>query len=366
MNVSVSLRHRFGKFSLEAAFEIAAGGVTALFGPSGAGKSSIVGAIAGLLRPEHGSIAIDGRTLLDTQAGIFVPPHGRRIGVVFQDARLFPHMSVEDNLRFGWRRAEIRAGDQEVERVVALLGLETLRTRRPAKLSGGERGRVALARALLSSPQMLLLDEPLAALDAARKAEILPYIERLRDEARMPILYVSHSLDEVTRLADRVILLKDGHVAAQGSVFDLLGDLEFAGALGNDPYGAVFDARVCAHGDADGLSELSFAGGRLIVARVDQPVGARLRVRVRAEDVMLARAEPHAISANNVLPATVSAIQRHADHHADVQLACGEAKLVARITRASLARLELAVGVPVYAIIKSVTVDPRIVPAPEG
>ena len=365
MSVSVSITHAFERFAVEAAFDIREGGVTALFGPSGAGKTSIVNAIAGLLRPRRGHIAIAGKPVLDTDTGLFVPPHARRVGYVFQDARLFPHMSVEDNLRFGWRRAPARATAEDVDHVIRLLGLEALLGRKPAKLSGGEKGRVALGRALLSSPELLLLDEPLAALDAARKAEILPYLERLRDEARIPMLYVSHSLDEVTRLADSVILLKDGRVAAQGSVFDLLGDLGFSAATGLPPYGAAFEVRVSHQRVEDELTVLAFAGGELVVGNLERPVGTRLRVRVRAEDVMLAREEPRAISANNVLRASVSAMHEGPGAQADVQLDCGGAKLVARITRASVARLALAPGVPVFAIVKSVTVDPRILPAPE-
>ncbi len=254
---------------------------------------------------------------------------------------------------------------QQIAHVIALLGLGGLLARRPARLSGGEKSRVALGRALLSSPELLLLDEPLAALDAARKAEILPYLERLRDETRLPMLYVSHALDEVARLADHVILLKEGHVTAQGSVFDLVGDLEFAAGLGQPAYGAVFAVTVAAHRDADHLSVLAFDGGELVVGRLERPLGAHLRVRMRAEDVMLAREEPRAISANNVLKTVVTAIHPAGEARADVQLACGGAKLVARITRASVARLGLAPGMAVFAIVKSVTVDPRIVPAPE-
>ena len=366
MGVQVSLRHGFDRFTIEAAFRIPQGGVTALFGPSGAGKSSIVGAIAGLLRPCEGRIAIGDKVVLDTAAGIFLPPHRRRIGAVFQDARLFPHMTVENNLRFGWRRAPDRAGSEQIGHVVSLLGLEGLLGRKPAKLSGGEKGRVALGRALLSSPDLLVLDEPLAALDAARKAEILPFLERLRDEARIPMLYVSHSLDEVTRLADTVILLKAGRVVAQGSVFDLLGDLEFSGAGGAPAYGAAFDATIVRHRPEDELTVLAFSGGELVVGRLNRPVGAHLRVRVRAEDVMLAREEPRAISANNVLPATVTAVHAGAAAQADVQLDCGGAKLIARITCASVGRLGLEAGTAVFAIVKSVTVDSRILPAPEA
>jgi molybdate transport system ATP-binding protein len=349
MSIEVRLRHRFKTFALDVAFEAERAGVTALFGPSGAGKTSIVNAIAGLFRPDEGRIAIDGRVVLDTKARIFVPARARRTGYVFQDSRLFPHMNVEDNLRFGRRRAPNPLDEHETERIVEMLGLTHLLERNPRTLSGGEKGRVALGRALLSSPDILLLDEPLAALDAARRAEILPYLERLRDETKLPMFYVSHAVDEVARLADEIVVLRDGRVAARGSVFDLLtrieGDIE--------GMGAVLDTRVESHDDD--LSVLVFDSGRLTVPRLPRAVGTRVRVRLRAEDIMLAREEPRAISANNILPATVSAIR--VGPQADIQLAIGAARLIARITRASAQRLELAPGMPVFAIVKSVIVD---------
>jgi len=356
--IEIAVRHDFTGFSLDAAFRIERGGITALFGPSGAGKTTLINAVAGIFRPRAGRIVVDDRVLLDSASGTFVPPRARHIGYVFQDTRLFPHMSVENNLRFGWRRAAAKASPGEFAHVLDLLGLEPLLARRPAKLSGGEKSRVALGRALLASPRLLLLDEPLAALDAARKAEILPYLERLRDEARLPMIYVTHSLDEVMRLADDLILLKDGRVAAQGRVFDLLPDLEFATAAGVSPAGAVFAATVRAQRE-DGLTALAFDGGELAVGRLDRPIGSRLRVRLRAEDIMLALEEPRAISANNVLPAIVTGVQPH-DANVDVQLLCGGVKLVSRITRASLARLGIAAGTKLFAIVKSVTVDPQM------
>ncbi|HEY2071250.1 MAG TPA: molybdenum ABC transporter ATP-binding protein [Rhizomicrobium sp.] len=352
--IEVAVRHDFKGFTLDAAFKVERVGITALFGPSGSGKTTVVSAIAGIFRPKQGRVVVDGRVLLDTATGTFVPPRLRRTATVFQDARLFPHMSVENNLRFGWRRAAQKASQAEFDHVLALLGLEALLTRRPAKLSGGEKSRVALGRALLASPQLLLLDEPLAALDAARKAEILPYLERLRDE--VPMIYVTHSLDEVTRLADDLILLKDGRVAAKGRVFDLLPDLEFADVLGAPPAGAVFRATVTAQRD-DGLTTLGFDGGELFVARLERPVGTALRVRLRAEDIMLALEEPRAISANNVLPATVTNVSVRGNA-ADVQLLCGQVKLVSRITKSSRDRLGLVAGTKLFAIVKSVTVDP--------
>ncbi|MEI9931682.1 MAG: molybdenum ABC transporter ATP-binding protein [Rhizomicrobium sp.] len=353
MSVEVELRHSFGMFALNVAFRIARPGVTALFGPSGAGKTSVINAISGLFRPDEGRIVIDGRVLLDTKRGIFVPARARRTGYVFQDARLFPHMSVERNLRFGWRRVQNPLDEGQVAHIVELLGLSHLLARSPKALSGGEKGRVALGRALLASPEILLLDEPLASLDAARRREILPYLERLRDETELPMIYVSHAVDEVARLADEIVVLRDGRSVEQGSVFDLLTRLD--GSI--DPVGAILDTKVQSHRSSDGLTILSFDGGQLIVPRIVRPEGDSVRVRVRAEDIMLACEEPRAISANNVLPARVVAIWQGDGPQAEVQLSCGAARLVARITRASVARLSLMPNVPVFAIIKSVIVD---------
>jgi molybdate transport system ATP-binding protein len=364
MSIEVALKHEFaGGFALDVAFALPDGGVTALFGRSGAGKSTAVGAIAGTFRPRQGRVVIAGRTVLDTERGIFVRPEQRRAGMVFQDARLFPHMSVRDNLLFGWRRAPRKAAPAEIDAVVALLGLERLLERRPTALSGGEKSRVALGRALLCSPDILLLDEPLAALDAERRAEILPYLERLRDRSGLPMLYVSHALDEVARLADGIVVIKDGRSVLQGSVFDVLTGFELPALAGASPVGAVLAATVAGHRD-DGLSVLAFDGGSLLVSRLNDPIGAKLRVRIRAEEIMLALEEPRGISANNVLASAVSAVSQSGSH-ADVQLRCGGSRLVARITPSSAARLDLRPGREVFAIVKSVTVDtPAGVPRP--
>jgi molybdate transport system ATP-binding protein len=356
MSIDISLTHDFGGFSLDARFTVARAGVTALFGPSGSGKSTIINAIAGIFRPRQGRIVIDERVLFDSAKGVSLSPRLRRTGYVFQDARLFPHMTVEDNLLFGWRRAREKAGAGEIARTISLLGLESLLRRRPRGLSGGEKSRVALGRALLSSPDILLLDEPLAALDAARRAEILPYLEKLRDEAKRPILYVSHALDEVARLANDIVVLRDGRVVRRGSVFDVLTELELPAFAGTPPLGAVIEAEV-GERRADGLTALAFDGGRLLVQELKQPKGTRLRVRIRAEEIMLALEEPRTISANNVLLMQVRDIRRDSENHADIQLLCGATRMVARITRSSLERLELAAGKPVFAIVKSVTVD---------
>lgn len=353
MSVEAHIRHRHGDFTLDVAFRAQGGGVTALFGPSGSGKTSIVRALAGLMRPDYGRIVVGGALVLDTAANIFVPPERRRCGTMFQDARLFPHMSVEDNLKFGWRRARERAGPEEIARLVGVLGLEPLLARSPRHLSGGEKSRVALGRALLSSPRILLLDEPLAGLDAARREEILPWLERLRDVARMPMIYVSHAIDEVARLADQVVLLKDGRVVAQGPASGLLTGL---GTPSGAALGALIDTVVTGL-RADGLTGLAFDGGEFAVPLSAEP-GRRLRVRIAAEDILIARSEPRDISANNVLGVTVIGIA-FAGALADVELAAGTSRLVARITASSARRLALAPGVSAFAVIKSVAVDRR-------
>jgi molybdate transport system ATP-binding protein len=356
MIIEAKLAHQFPHFSMDVAFRIERRGITALFGPSGSGKTMIVNALAGLLRPQHGRIVVDGETLLDTAADIFVPARRRRMGYVFQDARLFPHLSVEGNLLFGARRTEKGAARPQFQQIVDLLGLASLLRRRPAKLSGGEKSRVALGRALLAAPRMLLLDEPLAALDARRKSEILPYLERLRDFSGLPMIYVTHSADEVARLGDELIVLQNGTIAAQGSVFDLLSDPDL------DPlvpaHGAVFPATIAQH-RTDGLTALSFEGGILLVPQLNRPLQSKLRIRIRADDVILARTHPAEISANNVLPVEVSGTPAQSGTHTDVRLRCGGVKFVARVTRASFSRLSLREGETVFAIIKSVAVDPE-------
>lgn len=355
MSVEAHIKHRFGAFALDISFRIEQPGITALFGPSGSGKTTTIHALAGLLRPSEGRIVIDGRVMLDTGRGIAVPPRARRVGYVFQDARLFPHMNVLDNLRFGWRRSG-RADTASLEQMIDLLGLRNLLARKPARLSAGERSRVAIGRALLADPLLLLLDEPLAALDQGRREEIMPYLERIRDEAKTPMFYVTHAFDELSRLANAVVVLNAGRVTAVGTVFDLLSDLDFACSTGVAGYGAVIRVRVVGQPESEMLTRLAFDGGELLVPRIDRRVGDVLRVRVRAEDILLALDRPAAISANNILAATVTAVHEGSST-AEVQFHVGATRLVARITPSSLARLRIAKDRPVYAIIKSVTID---------
>jgi molybdate transport system ATP-binding protein len=358
MTIEIAIRHRFAAFEVVIDFA-APGGVTALFGRSGAGKTTVVNAVAGLFRPAHGRIVVGGETLMDTEARLFVPTHRRRVGYVFQDARLFPHLTVRQNLVFGrWFRGG-GARTADFDRIVDLLGIEMLLERRPGTLSGGERQRVAIGRALLSEPRLLLMDEPLAALDEARKAEILPYIERLRDTFDMPILYVSHAVEEVARLATTIVALNDGRVARQGSAGQVLADPDAFPMLGRQEAGSILTATVARHDTGDGLTELAFSGGRLTTPLIDAAPGTHLRVRIRARDIILALKPPEATSALNILPAVVQRLGRTEGPIVDIAIRCGEEDLLARITRRSLERLALRPGTPCYAILKSIAVARR-------
>ncbi|MDJ1160158.1 molybdenum ABC transporter ATP-binding protein [Chelatococcus sp. SYSU_G07232] len=355
MTLDVDVRHRLGAFTLAARFRAEAG-ITVLFGRSGAGKTSLVDILAGLVRPQEGRVIVDGVTFVDTELGVFLPAHKRRVGYVFQEGRLFPHLTVRQNLLFGrWftPRAE-RWGD--LGHVTELLGIGHLLARRPAGLSGGEKQRVAIGRALLRSPRLLLLDEPLAALDEARKAEILPYVERLRDEIGVPIVYVSHSLAEVARLATTVVALNAGEVAACGPAAEVLAGVALA-PLGYGESGAVVEARVAAHEAEAGLTRLESPVGQLRVPRLALAPATPVRLRIPARDVMVALASPADISALNVLPGTVVAVRTVSDAVADVTLACGQGHIVARITRYSVERLRLAPGVAAHAVVKSVVFE---------
>ncbi len=362
----VALRHGFPGFRLEVAFTAAAAGVTALFGPSGCGKSTTLAAIAGLLRPEQGRIALGERLLLDTATGLCLPPDQRRCGVVFQDARLFPHFSVASNLRYGERRAPPGAAGPSFEEVVALLGLEALLERRPARLSGGEKQRVALGRALLSRPQLLLMDEPMAALDADRRAEVLPFLARLCEVARLPILYVTHALDEVDALANRLVLLQAGQVLAEGSLEALALRTDLPLAARRDA-GAVLACTVEAHDPVRGLTRLGFPGGALQVPLRAEAPGSRIRTRLRARDVAVATHLPQGLSTQNILAAEVVGLgAAPTPHEAFVRLRIGPTELLSRITRDSVARLGLRPGLAVWAVLKAVTVDRALGAAPDA
>jgi molybdate transport system ATP-binding protein len=361
--LEVRLRHDFGGFTLDAEFA-APQGITVLFGRSGSGKTSIVNAVAGLLRPEAGRIAMGDTVLTDTDARQWLPPHKRRIGYIFQEGRLFPHLNVRHNLRYGAWFAPKSAPREDIGRVVEMLGIGPLLDRRPGALSGGEKQRVAIGRALLSAPRLILADEPLAALDEARKAEILPYFERLRDEVAIPILYVSHSASEVARLATTIVALEAGRVIAAGPAAEVLGDPAVL-PTGAREAGAVLNARVVRHHE-DGLSELEAGGIALFLPRLRRDVGSLLRVRIAAHDVILSRDRPEGLSALNILPGTVAEIRTGEGPGALVALDTTAGRMLARVTRRSVAALALEPGASVHAILKSVAVAPSDIGGPPG
>ncbi|MHA1108147.1 MAG: molybdenum ABC transporter ATP-binding protein [Alphaproteobacteria bacterium] len=353
--IDVDVTRKIGEFSLAAKFSSDSEGITALFGRSGAGKTSLVNALAGLLKPERGRIVIDDIVLFDSAAGINLPPERRRIGYVFQESRLFPHLSVRGNLEYGMKRVPPAERRVDFDQVTGILGIDDLLARRPRHLSGGERQRVALGRALLTSPRILLMDEPLASLDAPRKEEILPFIERMRDGFKVPIVYVSHAMEEIIRLADTMVLLSDGAVAATGPVEELTSRLDLRPLTGRFEAGAVILTTIADHDDKFGLTRLIFPGNEINVSRINLDIGEVVRVRIRARDVSLALSRPDDISVLNVLEATVSEIGPDMESgvrpDVDIRLDAG-VPLWARITRKAVADLDIVPGKRVYALIK--------------
>jgi molybdate transport system ATP-binding protein len=357
MTLSAHIEHRFGSFGLALEFSISRPGLTALFGPSGSGKTTCINIISGLLKPESGQISINGQAVFDSATGLNLPARRRRIGYVFQDARLFPHLTVNGNLDFGARRSPEPPSPAERTHIIEMLGIGHLLERRPAKLSGGERQRVALGRALLMKPSLLLLDEPLAALDQARKGEVLPHLERLRDEARIPIVLVSHVLDDVARLADDIVVINEGRSVAAGPVEEILSRLDLVTLTGQSEPMSVITADVLRHDAEGGLTELGFNGGRLWVARTDAGPGTQVRLRIAARDVVLALVPPQQISATNMIHGQVAEILSGPGPYCDIRLICGGSILLARITRRSADRLGLIPGREVIAVIKAVSVN---------
>jgi molybdate transport system ATP-binding protein len=351
-----SLLKRRGDFTLQVDFQAPTPGVVALFGPSGCGKTTVVDLVSGLLEPDSGRVRVDGTILTDTREAISVPVEQRRIGYVFQDARLFPHFTVLGNLRYGQRRAPTDAHVIGMEQVVDLLGIGTLLGRRPHELSGGERQRVALGRALLSQPRLLLLDEPLAGLDIARREEVLPYLELLRDRMSIPMIYVSHQFDEVLRLATHVVLLEAGRVVGQGTLNDVSLIPQLRRIVGPDAVGAVLDGRVTRVDAARGLVDVELGTGTLHVSMRDARVGSRLRVQLLARDIILAIEPPKGLSVRNALAGTISTLVK--EEHDDavlVQLDIGGPALLARVTQDAVDALQLAPGVRAWALVKAVS-----------
>lgn len=357
--IEFEARRRFDDITVDASFTADAG-VTALFGASGAGKTTVVNMLAGLERPDTGRIVVGGVVLFDSKSGTNLAPERRRLGYVFQEDRLFPHFSVARNLTYGAKDTNPKDQTVDLGLVTKLLGLEQLLDRRPATLSGGEKQRVAIGRALLANPAILLMDEPMAALDATRRAEILPFLEQMREQLDIPIVYVSHNVDEVLRLADTMVVMGGGETKASGPVADILSRIDLRQWTGIHDAGAVITATVGDLAD-DGLTALKFNGGALQVPGINLTPGRQVRLRIHARDVSLALQKPNKISVLNVFSGEVLEVKNTAEAQADVRVDIGgsglPAPIWAQVTKRSATDLGLAPGTKVFALIKAVAVD---------
>ena len=343
-------------FTLDVDLQLPGRGVTALFGPSGCGKTTCLRAIAGLTRAQPGRVEVNGEVWQDDAQGIWRATHERALGYVFQEASLFDHLNVHGNIAYGQKRTPPARRKVALEQAVELLGIGHLMQRKPQALSGGERQRVAIARALATSPRLLLMDEPLAALDAQRKAEVLPYLEKLHRTLDIPVLYVSHSIDEVARLAEHLLLLQDGAVRAQGRTDELIVRLDLPLAHG-DAAATVIEGTVLQHDAHDHITTVGFNGGQLqLVSPTPRAPGEPLRLRVQARDVSLARAPASDTSILNILPATVAALAEDSPGQMMVALDAGPTRLLARVTQRSAAALALAPGQAVFAQVKGIAI----------
>ncbi|WP_421860670.1 molybdenum ABC transporter ATP-binding protein [Parvibaculum sp.] len=358
--LSVEIKRQIEDFTLDVAFD-APPGVTGIIGRSGAGKTMTLQAIAGLSRPESARIALGSDIYTDTARNIFIGPEKRHIGYVFQEARLFPHLTVAGNLDYGLTR---RGPDTPIprEEVIGLLGLRHLLDRRPHGLSGGEAQRVAIGRALLSAPHLLLMDEPLANLDIARRREIMPFLEALHERLRLPVIFVSHNMEEVVRLADRVVVFEGGRVAAKGDMAEVLNRVDvqnlILGESGDDGLGTILNARIESHDDAENLTEVAGNGFNLFVQRLPQSAGASVRLRLRARDVTIATAAPHGLSVQNVIEGNIEALEEAGTGQVDVSIRTreGETLLHALVTGRAARLLNLETGMPVWGLIKTVAI----------
>lgn len=358
-HLSLQLAKGYPGFALEAALE-AGPGITGLFGPSGGGKTTLIDMVAGIRRPDSGRILLDGEALFDAATGTNLAPEKRRIGYVFQDGLLFPHMNVRQNLMYGVSGPARTEGGADFGDISALLGLEDLLQRYPATLSGGEKQRTAIGRALLSGPSLILMDEPLSNLDPARREAFFPYLERVRDEMRLPIIYVSHQLDEIVRLADRAALISEGSIRASGPIEELFRAPEMKPYLGYFDAGVVLRAKA---GEPEhGLVPLQVAGGRFLTNDPTLATGAKVRLRILARDVAIARQKPQDISILNVLECRIAGMSELENGEVDVDLELRESTaeapdhLTARITAWSRERLSLKAGDIVFAMIKAVAI----------
>jgi molybdate transport system ATP-binding protein len=351
MSVDVKFQIRRDDFSLTVDISIPERGITSLLGPSGSGKTTLLRAIAGLERHQDGLMKVGDMVWQDTDH--FVPPHRRSLGYVFQEASLFAHLDVRRNLEYGLRRVPLTLRKVSLENAIELLGLEQLLSRLPHTLSGGERQRVAIARALAVSPRLLLMDEPLAGLDVKRKKEILPYIESFNAQLDIPVIYVSHSPDEVARLADYLVLLGDGNVIATGDIREMMTRLDLPLSHDSDAE-ALIEANVVQHDDEFDLTYLDFPGGRFTVTRQPLPLGHPVRLRVSARDVSLTLEHQSGTSIQNIFPAVIDDMMVEGKGQVTVRLLAQGVPLLARVTRKSVIQLDLKPGKRVYAQAKSV------------
>jgi molybdate transport system ATP-binding protein len=355
--LKVAVRKSRAEFHLNAQFEIETPGVVALFGRSGCGKSTLINIVVGLLAPDAGVIELDGVPLLDTRHGHHVPAEHRRIGYVFQDARLFPHLDVRNNLLYGQKRAHERR--IAFDDIVTLLGLGGLLARRTHQLSGGERQRVALGRALLSQPRLLLMDEPLASLDLARREEVLPYLEQLRDALALPMIYVSHQFEEVVRLASRVVLLEQGQVVAAGGLSEISLHPQLRSIVGAEAMGAVIEGEVVGRAAQSGLAQVKI-GGNVLQIQSAAAAGTRLRVQLLARDLILAVQEPRGLSVRNVLTGRILSMSADDAHSDLVQIDIGGPSLIARVTRAASMELGLRPDLKIWILVKTVSISGHV------
>ena len=356
--LTVAVQKRRARFTLDAQFDLPTPGVVTLFGRSGCGKSTLVNIIAGLLDADRGRVALGEDVLLDTELGINVPPEGRRIGYVFQDARLFPHLRVAANLQYGAKRARAQRY-VSFDDVAALLDLGLLMDRRVHRLSGGERQRVAIGRALLSQPRLLLLDEPLASLDTARREEVLPYLETLRDQLAIPIVYVSHNFDEILRLATHIVLLESGQTVAQGGVGEMSLNPQIRAIIGADAVGAIIDGTVLGVDASSGLTRVQVGTGELMVQAAHVAIGAKLRVQLLARDLIVATQSPQYLSVRNSLAGVVTTVANDDANSDLIGIDIGGTGIMARVTKAATRELSIAPGLRVWALVKAASLRAR-------
>ena len=354
-DIQLCFQMKRGAFQLDIDTSIPGTGVTAVFGRSGSGKTSLLRCIAGLEKADHAFLSVQGKVWQDSTRGIFLPPYRREIGYVFQEGALFPQISVRKNLLFGYRRTPFERRKADFDRVVELLGIGSLLDRLPAYLSGGEKQRVAIGRALLNHPRLLLMDEPMASLDQAHKREILPYLESLHQSFDIPIIYITHDREELVHIANHMLLIENGSLIAEGSTEYILTRVDLPIAREHEA-SSVIEARVVEHDHTFYLTKLEFEGGDLFVNWLNREVGSRLRLQIRAKDVIIAREKPQQSSILNIFPATVEEMQAHGRGRMVVRLNIAGVHILARITQTSQFLLNLKVGDQVFAEMKSMAI----------